>query len=207
MWLAANQEAEDTLLPIRFPILKGLLGYRVSIIHPQNRGKFAAVRTKEDLKALSFGQGYGWPDVGILRSNGLNVVVTSKYENLFYMTEGGRFDGFPRGVLEPWVELRPHSDLGLTVDPHVLMIYPLPFYFFVAPENAKLAQEIHEALERALKKGSFDQYFYNHDMVKSALEQAKLHERTAVFELTNPTLPRETPLDREDYWFDIRARL
>src|SRR5690606_7908135 len=112
MWLASSQEAEDTLLPIRFPLLKGLLGYRVSIINPNNQAKFSAVRTMADLKTLTFGQGYGWPDVDTLRSNGLQVVVTSKYENLFYMVEGGRFDGFPRGVLEPWVELRSRQELG-----------------------------------------------------------------------------------------------
>lgn len=205
MWLASDQKAEDSLLPIRFPLLKGLLGYRVCIINPDNQGKFSAVRTMEDLKALTFGQGYGWPDVETLRSNGLQVVVTSKYENLFHMVEGGRFDGFPRGVLEPWVELRSRQELGLTVDTNVLLIYRLPFYLFVAPNNPELAQQLHEGFERALSNGNFDRYFYGHEMVKSALDRAKLQERQGVFYLNNPTLSKQTPLDRTDYWFDIQA--
>lgn len=205
MWLASNQEAEDKLLPIRFPILKGLLGYRVCIINPANQPKFSAVRTLQDLKSLSFGQGFGWPDVDTLRSNGLKVVVTSKYENLFPMVEGGRFDGFPRGVLEPWVELRSRPQWGLTVDTNVLLIYTLPFYLFVAPDNQQLASDLHEGFERALANGNFDRYFYGHEMIKSALASAKLQDRTAVFHLNNPTLPRLTPLDRKDYWFDIQS--
>lgn len=205
MWLASSQEAEDTLLPIRFPLLKGLLGYRVNIINPNNQAKFFAVRTMEDLKALTFGQGYGWPDVQTLSSNGLQVVVTSKYENLFHMVEGGRFDGFPRGVLEPWVELRSRQELGLTVDTNVLLIYRLPFYLFVSPNRPELAQQLHEGFERALSNGNFDRYFYGHEMIKSALERAKLQDRQAVFHLNNPTLSKETPLERHDYWFDIQA--
>lgn len=205
MWLASSQDAEQTLLPIRFPLLKGLLGYRVCIINPNNQNKFASVRTMEDLRELTFGQGYGWPDVETLRANGLQVIVTSKYENLFYMVEGGRFDGFPRGVLEPWVELKSRQDLGLTVDSNVLLIYRLPFYLFVSPDNTKLARELHEGFERALANGNFDRYFYGHEMIKSALERAKLDERKAVFELKNPTLSKETPLERKDYWFDIQA--
>lgn len=205
IWLASSQEAEGSLLPIRFPLLKGLLGYRICIINPNNQGKFSAVRTMEDLRALTFGQGYGWPEVKTLRSNGLQVVVTSKYENLFPMVEGGRFDGFPRGVLEPWAELRSRQELGLTVDSNVLLIYRLPFYLFVSPDNPELAKTIHEGFERALRNGNFDRYFYGHEMIKSALERAKLQERKAVFHLNNPTLSKQTPLDREDYWFDIRA--
>lgn len=204
MWLASNQEAEDELLPIRFPLLKGLLGFRLNIINPDRQDKFRAVRTERDLQQLTFGQGLGWPDVDILRSNNLQVITTSKYENLFYMVEGGRFDGFPRGVLEPWLELRNHRELGLTVDSELLLIYQLPFYLFVAPENTVLAQRIHEGFERALANGAFDEYFYNHEMIKDALQQAKLENRRS-FKLTNPTLPKNTPLERDDYWFDISS--
>lgn len=204
MWLASNQEVEDELLPIRFPLLKGLLGYRLNIINPDRQDKFRAVRSQKDLQQLTFGQGLGWPDVEILRSNDLQVITTSKYENLFYMVEGGRFDGFPRGVLEPWLELRNHRELGLTVDSEILLIYQLPFYLFVAPENTALARRIHEGFERALANGAFDEYFFNHQMIKDALQQAKLENRRS-FQLSNPTLPKNTPLDREDYWFDINS--
>lgn len=205
MWLASNEKAESEMLPIRFPLLKGLLGYRICIINPERQSKFASVRDFEDVKRLSMGQGYGWPDVDILRSNNLNVVTTSKYENLFYMVEGGRFDGFPRGVLEPWVEIANHRDLGLKVDDRLLLIYTLPFYLFVDPSNQALAKKIHRGLDLALASGEFDRYLMNHPLVNGALAKANLKERLA-FKLKNPTLPSATPLQREEYWFDVSTR-
>lgn len=202
MWLASNQQSEEQMLPIRFPLLKGLLGYRICIINPNRQSKFLAVDSIDEVKGLSFGQGLGWPDVDILRSNDLNVVTTAKYENLFYMVEGGRFDGFPRGVLEPWVEIQNHSELGLTVDRKLLMIYGLPFYLFVDPSRPELAEKIHRGLDLALQNGAFEDYFYGHPLIRDALSKANLKDRIA-FNLQNPTLPRVIPLDRKEYWFDI----
>lgn len=202
MWLASNQEAEDRLLPIRFPLLKGLLGHRVFIINPAEQSRFNQVQNFSDIQRLSFGQGAGWPDVEILKSNGLKVVTTSKYENLFYMVEGGRFDGFPRGVLEPWVEIAARPELGLTVEKNVVLVYKLPFYLFVSKENAALAAKIKRGLDTALANGSFDDYFYGAEMVKDALNRSQLRERVA-FNLTNPFLSKETPLDHPEYWLSL----
>lgn len=201
-WLASNEQAENTLLPIRFPLLRGLLGYRICIINPENERKFRSVRNFSDVKGLTFGQGYGWPDVDILRTNDLNVITTSKYENLFYMVEGGRFDGFPRGVLEPWVEIQSHSDLGLTVDPNIVLVYTLPFYLFVDNDNRALAETLHRGLDLALQNGAFDEYFFGHEMIKGSLTKAGL-QRRKIFKLDNPTLSSQTPLERKEYWFDV----
>lgn len=204
MWLASNQKAEDQMLPIRFPLLKGLLGYRICIINPSSQAKFQSLRDFSDVKALTYGQGLGWPDVEILRSNQLTVVTTAKYENLFYMLEGGRFDGFPRGVLEPWTEVQNHRDLGLVVDRKLLLIYGLPFYLFVDPNRPDLAEKIHRGLDLALADGSFDNYFANHPLIRGALANAKLKDRLS-FNLDNPTLPRIIPLDRPEYWFSLET--
>jgi len=203
MWLATNTEVEEQLLPIRFPLLKGLLGHRVFIINPNAQSRFAQVRTFEDIKALSFGQGQGWPDVEILRSNGLKVITTSKYNNLFYMVEGGRFDGFPRGVLEPWVELAAHPELGLTVDKYVVLVYKLPFYLFVRKDAVSLANAIKDGLDAALESGEFDEYFYNTKQIQDAINRSNLGERVA-FELKNPSLHRKTPLDKPEYWLNLK---
>lgn len=202
-WQASDRETEQLLLPIRFPIIKGLLGHRVFIIQPEMQKKFDQVNTLEDLKQFSFGQGSQWPDIAILESNGLKVVVTSKYESLFHMVEGGRFDGFPRGVLEPWVELRTHSHLNLMVEKSIVLVYKLPFYFYVHEENHALARELHRALDAALADGSFDEYFYSNPMVKDAINRSDLKNRKAFF-LTNPNISKETPLHRDDYWLDLQ---
>lgn len=202
-WQASDEQTEQLLLPIRFPIIKGLLGHRVFIIHPDMQKKFDQVKTFEDLKQFSFGQGSQWPDIAVLESNGLKVVVTSKYENLFHMVEGGRFDGFPRGVLEPWVELKSHPQLNLMVEQNIVLVYKLPFYLYVHGENHALARELHRALDAALADGSFDEYFYSSTLVKDALNRSDLKNRKA-FYLNNPSLSKETPLHREDYWLNLQ---
>jgi len=202
MWLASTREYEEQLRPIRFPLLKGLLGHRVFIINPESQSNFNRVDSFEDLKRLSFGQGAGWPDIEILRSGGLEVITTSKYRNLFFMVEGGRFDGFPRGLLEPWTEINNFPELGLTVEDNIVLIYRLPFYFFVRPDDAQLADALKQGLDKALANGRFDQYFYNHPLVKEALNQSNLAQRQA-FHLDNPLLTAETPVDRGDYWIDL----
>jgi len=202
IWLATNSDVESQLRAVYFPLLKGLLGHRVAIIHPSMQGTFSQVRTYDDLRSVKFGQGQGWPDVEILRSNGLQVVTTSKYDNLFYMTEGGRFDGFPRGLLEPWVELAAHPDLNLTVEQSIVLVYRLAFYLFVTKDNEALGKALHEGLDIALANGDYDDFFYNTTLVKDAISRSNLTNRQ-VFTLKNPFLTKETPPDDSGYWLDI----
>lgn len=203
MWLASNAEVEEQLQPIRFPLLKGLLGHRIFIINPQSQSKYDQVKSIGDLRRLTLGQGMGWPDVSILEDNQFDVITTSKYQNLFYMVEGGRFDGFPRGVLEPWSELAAHPDLDLTVEDKLVVVYKLPFYLFVSKSNKKLANKLMTGLELALSNGDYDKFYYSNGLVVDALTRSGLSKRRA-FHLSNPTLTAQTPLDREDYWLDIK---
>lgn len=203
MWAATNQEMEDQLQPIRIPLYKGLLGHRIFIINPASQTKFDRVKTFADLKQISLGQGTTWADSAILASNGLNVVRANKYQSLFYMVEGGRFDAFPRGVHEPWAELESHPNLSLAVEKRIMLVYRMPFYLFTGKQNKKLAADLELGLSRAIADGSFDKTFYSDPMVKAVLEKANLEERV-VFELDNPTLPKETPLDRAELWLDIK---
>lgn len=105
MWTATDQELEDKLLPIRIPLYKGLLGHRIFIIRKGDQARFDSVRNFDDLKQFKFGQGTTWADSKILAANGLTVIKAMKYESLFNMLDGNRFDAFPRGVQEPWAEL------------------------------------------------------------------------------------------------------
>ncbi len=203
LWAATNQEMEDKLLPIRICLYKGLLGHRIFIINPASQPKFDRVKTFDDLKQFTFGQGTTWADSSILESNGLKVVKANKYQSLFYMVDGGRFDAFPRGVQEPWQELETNSNLPLAVEKRIMLVYRMPFYLFTGKKNTKLAADLELGLNRAIADGSFDNIFYNDPMVKAVLEKANLEERL-VFNLQNPTLPKETPVDRPELWLDIK---
>ncbi|WP_062063561.1 transporter substrate-binding domain-containing protein [Cellvibrio sp. OA-2007] len=204
LWAATNQDMENKLLPVRIPLYKGMLGHRIFIINPASQAKFDRVKTFEDLKQFTFGQGTTWADSDILASNGLKVIRTNKYQNLFYMVEGGRFDAFPRGVQEPWQELINNASLPLTVEKHIMLVYRMPMYLFTNKKNTKLAADLELGLNRAIADGSFDRVFLNDPMVKDVLAKANLSQRLE-FHLDNPTLPKETPLDRPELWLDIKT--
>ncbi|HEY8938590.1 MAG TPA: diguanylate cyclase [Cellvibrio sp.] len=202
LWAATNQQMEDTLLPIRIPLYKGLLGHRIFIIRKDDQAKFDQINTIEDLRRFTFGQGRTWADTEILRSNNLTVVTANKYHGLFYMLDGSRFDAFPRGVQEPWQELEDNATLPLAVEKKIMLIYRMPFYFFTTKNNKKLAADIELGLNRAVADGSFDRVFFNDPMIRSVIEKANLPERK-IFRLNNPALPKETPLERKELWLDI----
>ena len=74
IWATPSLEREASLLPIRVPIRKGLLGYRVFLIRQQDAEKFSSIRTLDELRKLNVGQGQVWNDVKVFRANGFNVV-------------------------------------------------------------------------------------------------------------------------------------
>lgn len=201
-WTATNRKLEESVLPVRVPLYKGLLGYRVLLINKDNIGMFSGVESLQDLKRHTFGQGRGWTDATILESNGLSVVQTAKYESLFHMVDGGRFDAFPRGVHEPWGEIEQRPDLDLTVDTNILLVYRMPYYLFVSPHRPELARDIELGFRKAIDDGSFDQVFFADSTVQMALTKANIKGRK-IFNLQNPDLPKETPLDDRALWLNI----
>ncbi len=202
VWMATNMDMEENTLPVRVPLYKGLLGHRLLIVHKDNRHIFDHVKTMDDLRRFKFGQGAGWADTAIMKANGLTVVEATKYEGLFHMTDGKRFDAFPRGVHEPWGELKNNKDLELAVDSNLMFVYTSPYYLMVTPRRPDLAADIERGLLMAIDDGSFDKKFFNNDMVKMVLQYANLKDRR-IFKLRNPELPPKTPLDNPKLWIDI----
>ncbi len=201
-WASANAELETKFEPVRIPLYKGLLGYRIFIINKNNQAKFDNIRTIDDLKKITIGQGKTWADTDILVANNLNVVKVNKYDGLFYMLDGGRFDAFARGVHEPFRELEAHSNLkDLTIEKNLLLVYKMPFYLFVSKNNKALAHDLEAGLTRAIEDGSFNDVFFNDPSVKDVLAKANMKNRR-IFKLDNPTLSKETPVDRKELWFD-----
>lgn len=201
VWYATTNELEEKLLPIRICIYRGLLGQRVLMIKKGTQQKFEGIKTLDDLKKVSMGQGRFWADASVLAANQLNVVKVLKYEGLFHMLDGDRFDAFPRGVHEPWSEMKRYPHLALDVEQNLLLSYVNPFYFFVNKSNTKLASDIETGLRMALEDGSFNEYFLNDQTVRDVVENANLKHRINIA-LDNPSLPPKTPIHDKSLWFD-----
>ncbi|TVZ38537.1 extracellular solute-binding protein (family 3) [Alteromonadaceae bacterium 2753L.S.0a.02] len=201
VWLATTNDFEDRLHPIRIPLYKGLFGYRIFMIKRGTQNRFEGIQNLQDITRLSIGQGRLWADTDIMEANGIDVVKVTKYESLFYMLDGDRFDAFPRGVHEPWYEMARYPDLELTVEKNIMMSYPNAFYFFVNKDNTALAEKIERGFRIAIEDGSFDEYFFNDPTVTNVLKNANLASRK-VIKLRNPLLPPKTPLEDKALWFD-----
>ncbi|WP_354624339.1 hypothetical protein [Psychromonas sp. MME2] len=200
VFLPTNRERESTFLAVKIPILRGLLGYRISIIRKQSLPDFAKIESIDQLIAeYKAGFGNQWADMDILRINNIPTVGTTEYENLFSMLDAKRFDYFPRGVNEAWHEIsqREKRFPALTVDPYIALYYPYPVYFFVNKSNLKLADRIERGLNLALQDGTFKALFLKHHA--AIIEQAALHNRK-IFILKNPTLSEGTEDPDSSWW-------
>jgi len=202
IWTMTSIEREQQLIPVRIPLLKGLLGYRVFIICKGNQQAFSDINSLSQLSKLTAGLGHDWPDTQILRANGLPVVTNSNFEGLFGMLQKGRFDYFPRGVNEAWAEVALHKENNVAVEQSLLLQYPAPLYFFVSPNNAKLAQRLEQGLRIALADGSFDRLFYQHLHPETLINLQSMNKRKT-FTLKNPLLPQLTPLQDETLWLTV----
>lgn len=193
----STAKRESLYLPIRFPILKGLNGWRVALVNKGSSDLFANIKSEEAFKRLIPGQFHAWTDTKILESNGIHVAKGTDYNGLFQMLHKNRFDYFPRSVLEVYNELERYPELNLTLDSHVLIKYPMAYYFYVNKTNYQLAKHIHAGLEKALADGSFNRLFL--EAHGDVLRKVSANKRR-VFQLNNPLLVESTPIHRKELW-------
>lgn len=199
VWSSTSEEKEKNFLPIRIPLRKGLLGYRISLIAKEKQAQIDQVKTLADLKKLSIGQGVGWDDVKLYEANGIKV-TQAKYGNLFRMTNYGRFDLFPRGINEIFSEYASQSpeNTKLAIEKNLLIYYPWPYYFFLNKRDGALKKRIEIGLRKMIKDGSFDAIFIKYN--GKAIEQANFKGRRLI-KINNYLLPKETPLNDASLWF------
>jgi len=201
---STSTEHENRMLPVRFPLDKGLVGYRIFLIHRAMQARLAGVGTVADLRRFSIGALETWADAAILRQAGFEVVGGDSYEGLFHMLVGGRFDMFSRSVDEAFREWdeRNASLPDLAVEEGLLLHFPTTRYFFFqrSPAGHALAERVEAGLEALLRSGAFDAHFQKY---KGPLIARAQLERRRIIHIKNPLLPTATPLNRKQLWIDL----
>ena len=200
----STRDREESMIPVRIPILKGLLGYRVCLIHADTQPVCSRVQTLEDLKSFKVGQGLGWRDTEVFKHNGIHVETSPDYEGLFAMLNGKRFDLFSRGITEIPAEFAERKERFPTmrIETDLLLYYPWPVYFFTIRNDAgrQLAERIGRGLDQLRASGEFDALFNRY--YKGTMGDLHLKERRLI-RMENPNLPAETPLDRKELWLTL----
>jgi hypothetical protein len=190
------------LVPVRVPVIRGLLGYRILLVRETDLARFAAVSTLSDLRSFRFGLLPAWDDAPVMITSGLTVVPGESYDGLFRMLAADRFDAFSRGVTEILPDYERARDLapGLVIEPHLLLHYPLPIYFWFSPDEAgrRRAARVEAGLREMVADGSLQHLFdAEYGLLATRLDFA--HRR--VIELSNPLLDGQDAPGESGLWF------
>lgn len=197
---ATRAEWEEQALTVRIPTRKGLMGYRIFLIHNDNKKLFENIKTIDEVKKLKAGLRRHWSITKVMDTLGFSIVTSPNYGGLFHMLDYKRFDYFSRGINEIYDEYETYKDSfpSLDIEQKVAVYIATPNYFFISPKAPHLQKRIKRGLEKMLVDGSFDSLFIEYH--QKAIERANLKNRQ-IFFVENPLLTKETPLDSLHYWY------
>jgi hypothetical protein len=189
-WSVTTIEREQQLLPIRIPIYKGLIGWRVFFIRSDEQDKFSQVKTINDLQRFLAVQRFDWPDYKILLANNLNVEGNISFNSMYDAINSGLADYYPRSILEIIGESNNDTlklnKKGLGIERSLLIKYPSAHYFFVNSKDVILAKTIEKGFKIAIADGSYERLFlryYGENLKKLELDKRR------TLELNNPYFP------------------
>lgn len=158
-WMPYAKDLKYNLAPIKIRLLKDLSDYRVFLIRTQDSEKFSTIKSLEDLRKLKGGIGSHWPDRQVMEENGLPLVLSLSYFNLFKMLKSNRFDYFSRGIYQVRTEVDAYADQGIALEKYLFLRYENPVYFYLHKDHQQLANRIEAGLKLALEDGSFNELF------------------------------------------------
>jgi hypothetical protein len=168
-WSGYSAERADNLIRVPFPLFKGGLGVRGSIVRRSDDwvNQIFDMRNIAD-KAVC--QGIDWPDSEILKNNGLRVLEIAQFDSVLAMLELGRCDLFPLSVFEGQAELdlvqNTYPNLQFTTE--FLITYYQEMNFYVTENNALLADRIFNGLSMLKSTGELNTFMQNHPLTKNA---------------------------------------
>lgn len=197
----ATPDKDHLAIPIRIPIRRGIINYRLLVVNQNKLDLFKKVTNKAKLKRLTAGMHSNSTTGEIMKVLGFKIVEGASYDGMFKQLSLNRFDYIPRGVHEAYdeLELRKESINNLVIEPNIALYMPMPYYVYVSPKFPRLAERIEYGLEKMIEKRLikkiFDQYY------AEDIKRAKLSERT-IIDIGNPFLSPKTPFDRSELWID-----
>ena len=192
-----NESREKTSIPIHYCLYKGLLGVRVGMGTNEVVRELDKLTTWTQLKEVSLGQVFDWPDFAIQSEAGLRVLRLPELNSSINRMKMGTFQLMPLGVVEIGPVAQRHN---LDTISTWAIAYPTAYYFFVSPTRPELAERLKYGFEQAIKDHSFEKLFTKR--IGPLLAATELEKRK-IFYIKNPYLPKDTPLERKELWHPI----
>jgi hypothetical protein len=192
-----NYAREQSGLPVRYCLYKGLLGVRIGMGTSATVATLDGLQTREELNKVKLGQVFDWPDYDIQTEAGLQVVRLTSVASSIEPLKTGTFHLLPLGIVEV-APIAKKYDLK-TVSTWAIA-YPTAYYFFVSKQRPELAKRLEYGFEQAIKDHSFDQLFAKR--MGPLIAAADLDHRK-LFHIRNPYLPKATPLARKELWHPL----
>ncbi len=170
VWSGSSKKRDEHLLKIPFPLFKGGLGWRGSVIRKDDIKKFSQITKSEELAKLIACQGMHWPDADILEQGGLKVYRVTHFDSMLQMLVLKRCDYLPLSIFEGDRELAivAKSFPSLIFSHDLIISYPLTMNFYVHSSNNVLAERLQLGLERLHHSGQFLQFMQSHPLTQNA---------------------------------------
>lgn len=201
----ANDLWDQHTLAVKVPIRRGILSYRLLLIHEADAPLFKKVKTLDDLKKLTAGLQAEWLTTEIFEALGFNVVKVQSYDGLFMMLDNHRFNYIPRGVHEVYDELNARQDITrhVMVESSLALYLAMPTYAYVSPKEPQLARRIEVGFTMMVENGDLEKIFLEY--YADDIERAGLHNRH-IIEINNPFFADYSLLKNEKLWFTTKQK-
>lgn len=167
------------VIGIPFDVMQGLLGKRMCLVNGAHEELFKTAIKKNSLSGISIGQGLGWPDTEIYKTNNIPIIEAPTFEGLVNMLGFNRFDCLALSAFEIVATYQEKLKIipTLEIEKSLLIRYDFPVYFYVSAKYPKIAARINLGLKKLIANGKFKKLFdhYYYKQVQE-LNLAKRHE-------------------------------
>lgn len=194
-----SKEMETDYAYIPIPMDFGITSYRICFTSKDKVEELKKVKTINELRRYSIGQGKDWLDVAVLRANGFNVVEYPNYKSLFPAVVRGRFDLFCRSIDEIYPEWEIYKNTkNLAIEESFILYYEFPRFFWTNRENKILIERLTKGLQSIFEDNTALQIWKKHHLQN--IEFVKPKSRN-IFYLENPLL-NDLQNDVNQYYYD-----
>lgn len=198
----ANKLWDENTIGIKVPIRRGLLNYRLLLIHQKDKEKFAQVKSLENLKRLTAGMRTGWVTTDIFHHAGMELVESQNFDGLFVLLNNHKFNYIPRAVYEIFDEIdsRRNELKNIMVEETLILHLPMPTYIYVSPQFPRIAKRLESGLRKMLDNGDLDNIlhkYYTDDIKRANLKNRK------IIKIDNPYYQDLDLLDDKTLWFQL----